>query len=312
MFWFFVVVATVIAIAVVAFVGNLIRFSRQGFAVAECHHRFANVYDEVLLRTGSPPAALRQAFNAFGSCPLIGKLTSDEVETVVSVIGLANDPKEIIRRLVLGLSTDKTINALRNEDFLKSVIQRFGGFRETLLHATNTTSSECGSPRAQNQPTMLERASTLVGSARFLTDMLTPTIRRDYGEVFAKSTPGHFELFATISFVFCAGLRVDVDVPKSLQGAVHAAIDRSLAEWNCDAPRYYRELTCFVAEKTSRDRDKGLRVEKQYASAAYWIVTRAAGFDDVNDEQVAESGSRFIVSFATTLLQQTDRYWTTP
>ena len=161
MFWFLVVVATVIATAGVAFVGNLIRVSRRGFVVAAYNQLFRKIYDEVLLETGSPPAALREAFKAFGSCPLIEKLTTDEIETVIAVVGLANDPKEIISRLVMDLPTDKTLNALRNKKFLGSVVQRFSGFRQSQPHVGKTATTGVPGPRAQVPPNAANEQMTL-------------------------------------------------------------------------------------------------------------------------------------------------------
>ena len=49
--------------------------------------------------------------------------------------------------------------------------------------------------------------------------VVRPRFQPDYGEIFTntKTPPGSFELLATIAFVFCASLRVKLDVPESLQ-----------------------------------------------------------------------------------------------
>lgn len=321
MFWFLVVLATVVATGVVAFVGNLIRISRRGYVVATYNLLFRKIYDEVLLETGLPSAALREAFKVFGSCPLIKKLTTDEIETVNAVVGLANDPKEIINRLVMDLSTDKTLNALRNKKFLGSVVQRFGGFRQSQPHVGKTASTGVPRPLAQVPPHLHERAEDFIDSARSLMGVHRPRFQRDYGEIFmnAKTPPGSFELLATIAFAFCASLRVKRDVPESLQSSIQSAIEDALAEWYSDAQMFYESLRRFVADNMKPDQGVNMQAGKECALAAHWVITTLTDLPDVNDIRTKEMRAHLVASLATVFLteldgflSETDGYWTTP
>ncbi len=316
MFYVFVVVATVVLIGIVAYVDNLIRQSRRASAVAECYQRFAEVFDDVLTKTGELSSALEEAIKEFGPCPWIRKLLRDEFDRIILIFGAANDPKEFIRQLVIEIPFEMAKQAVYLEylrhDIRQSSERYFRTLPERLLRNAETASSGPSQSSERRSLITVEQAAEVIGTARCLMGVLRPRFQRDYAAIFANATtpPGKsFELLATIAFVFCIYRRAKLTTPDLLPVSIHTTIKNALAEWYYDSAIFYENLQRFVTENIKPQQSVALRVGNECALAAYWVITTLSDLPPMSDERMREDRSHCVASLATVFYTESEAAW---
>ena len=95
--------------------------ARRGHLIGVKLFKFEELYDDILVKQGSKQIALKGALQIFKECPTLKKLSDDDIEKFVSIIGIVPDPKKIVNNIVLQLDSAKALKAFRDEAFLRKI-----------------------------------------------------------------------------------------------------------------------------------------------------------------------------------------------
>ena len=81
-----------------------------------------NIYEAVWAESDSKLTALKNALQVFKQCPRLKILSDKELEKVAFIVSKADNPKKIIRTIVMELDSKETVQALRDEAFLQKMV----------------------------------------------------------------------------------------------------------------------------------------------------------------------------------------------
>lgn len=122
-----IITAQLIGVSVATF---LYANARRGHLIGVNLFKFEKLYDDILVKQGSKQIALKGALQIFKECPTLKKLSDDDIEKFVSIIGILPDPKNIVDKIVLRLDSAKALKAFRDEAFLREIALVYGRTNE--------------------------------------------------------------------------------------------------------------------------------------------------------------------------------------
>lgn len=114
----------ILVACVVGFFILLTLNSLRGQAIAKCYCDFEAAYDYELRQTGLKAKALQEGFRRFKTCPVLNVISDSRWKTVAEVVSEADNPKDIIHNIVIGLPSDMLVTAFINTEKLKSFVHR--------------------------------------------------------------------------------------------------------------------------------------------------------------------------------------------
>ncbi|TSK08442.1 MAG: hypothetical protein FPO08_03780 [Geobacter sp.] len=96
---------------------NIYRFV-LGTVVAVHLNRFEIRYKNCIDTTGSKQLALEQSLVTFKNCPILNRLTEQDYFQIVTILKKSPNPDKIIRKIVIGMHTKKSLQVLKDAEFL--------------------------------------------------------------------------------------------------------------------------------------------------------------------------------------------------
>lgn len=82
---------------------------------------FEQAYDQCIHESKSKKTALRESLVVFRNCPRLNRITETEFDRFSEIIGPVEDPKHVVKELILGMVSTKIIKAFRDPQFLEEV-----------------------------------------------------------------------------------------------------------------------------------------------------------------------------------------------
>ncbi|MEW5743808.1 MAG: hypothetical protein AB1805_00020 [Nitrospirota bacterium] len=285
------IILAILGALMVAFIIYLGINARRGHRIAVHLDMFERLYDKTFADTKSKNLALSTGLMQFKICPRFSQLTSDDIDSITSILAPLSDPKAIISRIVLQMDSKRAVRALKDADFLADIAKIYEKQPSKELSDAETEILE-------------EKAEDLLASCRTLLGILQPTLYRKYPELLTLSDDTKVTFFGTIAFVWTACVRLHFDVSEERRTAIERLVQDELEKWHPDALNEYVNLHRFASERLEQEPDREERGHLVFALAALWAVAKIT-----NEDQVTGKGIEIAETLAALFLEETTGYW---
>ena len=110
-----------IGLPVAIYATYLVWRARVGHLIGVHLFLFEQAYDQCIHESKSKKTALRESLVVFRSCPRLNRITEAEFDMFSEIIGTVQDPKHVVKKLILGMASTKIIKTFRDPQFLEEV-----------------------------------------------------------------------------------------------------------------------------------------------------------------------------------------------
>ena len=248
---------------------------RRGYILGSALVLFERRYDDAYRELRSKRDALRQAFKVFAAAPKIRELRQDDIDAIVEIVGAADDPKRVIREIIVRLNASRALQALRNRGLVRELAaaRSKGGrarIEESYLHSAQEAFGAASEFVGLREELNAE-AGTLASVAR----NLSRTVDYDQFNLRAGDLKSRIEVLAK-------GVAALAPHGSSPQSEFHELLSEYLAALFV-AAGIFADKTAFLAKKAR---------SAAAAGTTYSDFTRITRDEDTSLEQCQFTGDR--------------------
>ncbi|HEY7449313.1 MAG TPA: hypothetical protein VH702_14240 [Vicinamibacterales bacterium] len=214
---------------------------RRGHLAASALVSFERSYEDAYRGVGSERGALRQAFKAFAVVPKIRELREDDIDVIVEIVGAADDPKRVIREIIMRLSASNALEAFRNRGVLTDLAAATSKAERARIEGPHLRLAEDAFGVAHEWVGLRAELNAEAGTLASVARNLSRTVNYDQFERRAGELKGRIETLAT-------SVAEQVPDGPSAEADFHQLLSEYLDSLSV-AATIFAEKTAFLAKK---------------------------------------------------------------